>query len=120
MELGAACSVSQRTTTRTYAEAHTLMRSGPLILALALAQGVAAQGIARVERDVNLRRDPSTARPPLRLLLPTDELELLAPAAVNDFYHVVHVESGDTGWVWTRNVQIEGGPAISALLVSAG
>ncbi len=66
-----------------------------------------------------MRRDPSTARPPLRRLLPTDELELLEPAAVNDFYHVVHIESGDTGWVWARNVRIESGPAINALLTAA-
>jgi hypothetical protein len=66
--------------------------------------------MVRVERNVNLRRAPSTTQPRIRLLLPPDELELLDTATVNDYYHVVHAESNDTGWVWARNVRLEAAP----------
>ncbi|MGH7711067.1 MAG: SH3 domain-containing protein [Gemmatimonadaceae bacterium] len=55
-----------------------------------------------VERNVNLRRDPSTNQTPIRLLVPTDELELLDSAKTNNYYNVFRAESGDTGWVWAN------------------
>src|SRR5262245_50642777 len=67
------------------------------------AQGV---GTAVVERNVNLRRDPSTTQPRIRLLKPPDELELLDSVRTNDYYHV-RTASDEEGWVWARNVRVE-------------
>lgn len=74
---------------------------------VALWDTAVAQQIVVVERNVNLRRDPSTSHPRIRLLLPPDELELRDPATVNNFYPVIRAESNDTGWVWAHNVRIE-------------
>jgi hypothetical protein len=83
-----------------------------MALAAALAFGVpaataTAQQVVVVERNVNLRRDPSTSQLPIRLLLPPEELELQEPPKVNNYYHVVRAESNDTGWVWANNVRVE-------------
>lgn len=63
-----------------------------------------------VERNVNLRRDPSTNQSRIRLLLPPEELELLDSVRTNNYYHVVRAESADTGWVWANNVRVENAP----------
>jgi hypothetical protein len=73
----------------------------------ALAVPAIAQQVVVVERNVNLRRDPSTHQQPIRLLLPPEELELQDSAKVNNYYHVVRAESNDTGWVWANNVRVE-------------
>lgn len=97
-----------------------------LALALALLsavvpwRGANAQQMAIVERNVNLRRDPSTSHPPIRLLLPPEELELQDSAAVNGYYPVVRAESNDTGWVWGRNVRLESGVGQPGGLMLAG
>lgn len=61
---------------------------------------------AIVTRNVNLRRDPSTTNPPIRRLLPSDELELLNPEPVDGYYHVRTVEGDEEGWVWGKNVRL--------------
>jgi hypothetical protein len=81
-----------------------------------LPQSAAAQQIARVVRNVNLRRDPSTNQPRIRLLHATDELALLDTAMVNSYYRVVFEESGDTGWVWSHNVRVEDGSGLVSLV----
>ncbi len=65
---------------------------------------VAAQD-AVVKRNVNLREDPSTANPPIRLLLPGDEISLLEPNRTNRYYHVVTAD-GVEGWVWGNNIRV--------------
>lgn len=79
-----------------------------------------AQQVVIVERNVNLRRDPSTNQTPIKLFLPPEELELLDSAKTNNYYNVVHAESGDTGWVWANNVRVEDlGTPGSAVLTTA-
>src|SRR6266513_2836586 len=66
-----------------------------------------AQQIVIVQRNVTLRRDPSTNHPAIRRLAPPEELELQETAKTNNYYHVVRAESQDTGWVWANNVRID-------------
>ena len=66
---------------------------------------LAAQATLQVTRNVNLRRDPSTAHPRILLLRPPDEVALLDTVTVNGFRHVV-TEEDDSGWVWSRNVRL--------------
>jgi hypothetical protein len=66
-------------------------------------------GTVIVERNVNLRRDPSTAQPRIRLLLPPDELDLLDSLKTNDYYHV-QSPNDEEGWVWSRNVKVVPAP----------
>lgn len=80
------------------AVAFLLLASLPRVTALAQ--------VAVVTRNVNLRIDPSVRRPPIRLLRPPTELELLDPDATRGFYHVMTLE-GEDGWVWRRNVRVD-------------
>src|SRR5688572_20899653 len=82
------------------------MRVLVALLLLALPYLGSAQQIVVVERNVNLRRDPSSNQAPIMLLLPPEELELLEPTRTNNYYHVVRAESADTGWVWANNVRV--------------
>lgn len=93
------------------------MRTVLVLLLLALPHVLSAQQVVVVQRNVNLRRDPSTAQPPIMLLLPPEEVELLDTTQVNSYYRVYRAESADTGWVWSRNVrlQIAAAPAMSFL-----
>jgi len=76
-----------------------------LLVGVVLVTPVAGQTVL-VQRNVNLRRDPSTEHPPLRLLRPPEELELLDSLKTNNYYHVRRAESDETGWVWANNVRI--------------
>lgn len=80
-----------------------------------------AQQMIVVERNVNLRADPSTGHPAIRLLLPPEELELQDSTRVNGYLFVVRAESHDTGWVWARNVRFEtpGGQPSDTMLPAA-
>jgi hypothetical protein len=80
-----------------------------------LAPIAAAQQTVIVERNVNLRRDPSSNQAAIRLILPPEELELQDTTKVNNYYHVVRAESHDTGWVWASNVRREpaSGPVVA-------
>lgn len=60
---------------------------------------------AMVVRNVNLRSDPSTANPPLRLLIPPARVSLLASSATNGYLHI-KTEDGVEGWVWSKNVRV--------------
>ena len=59
---------------------------------------------AVVKRNVNLRADPSSANPPIRLLRPRDEISLIEPRT-NNYYHVVAAD-GVEGWVWGNNIRV--------------
>jgi len=65
---------------------------------------------ATVVRNVNLRADPSTTNPPIRLLDSGTTLTLLDPTQQNGFYHV-RTENGEEGWVWSKNIKVSGIPS---------
>jgi len=60
---------------------------------------------AEVTRNVNLRPDPSTDNPPISLLMPSEQLQLLEPDKTAGYYHV-KTSSGEQGWVWSRNINV--------------
>lgn len=60
---------------------------------------------AVVEREVNLRTDPSTKEPPIAVLKPTERVRLLEIDKSAGFYHVM-TAGEQSGWVWARNVRL--------------
>lgn len=58
--------------------------------------------ITVVLRNVNLRRDPSTDRPPILMLHTLDQLRKLGPCK-NGFCKI-ETDSGSIGWVWWKNI----------------
>jgi len=62
---------------------------------------------ASVKRNVNLRSDPSTASPVLEHLPIGAKLTLLDSAKQNGFHHVKTTD-GREGWVWYKNISVEG------------
>ena len=72
-----------------------------------------------VEARVQLRRDPSTKRPPIVSIPRGDSIQLVGPPAfVSDFYHVA-TRNRDTGWVAFPYVRAPDAPAISASVAAA-
>ena len=61
---------------------------------------------ATVKRNVNLRSDPSSNNPPIRLLTPPEELRLLSLQRVNRYYHVF-TEANEEGWVWSARLEVD-------------
>ena len=61
--------------------------------------------MAVVERNANLRKDPSATKPPIRKLLPDEKLQLLDSAKAG-YVKVKAEEDGKTGWVWKASVKI--------------
>jgi hypothetical protein len=88
-----------------------------LLLAVALPTASPAQQIAVVERNVNLREDPSTEHPPIRLLKPPTQLTLVS-AEEEDGYLEIRTVDGEEGYVWARNVRIESGTLTIAAVAS--
>src|SRR6266851_3941890 len=76
-----------------------------LLVLIAVSAGLALAQEAVVTRNVNLRRDPSTSRPPIRLLVPPDTVELVEPDQTSGYYHV-RTEDREEGWVWGRNIRV--------------
>jgi hypothetical protein len=62
-----------------------------------------------VQRNVNLRPDPSTDNPPLALLTPPASLALLENTKQAGYYHV-RTPTGQQGWVWGKNVTMSNAP----------
>jgi uncharacterized protein YgiM (DUF1202 family) len=60
---------------------------------------------AEVTRNVNLRADPSTDNPPIRLLMPPEQVQLLEPSETSGYYHV-RTSQAEDGWVWAKNVHV--------------
>src|SRR4051812_14049279 len=57
-----------------------------------------------VQRNANLRRDPSTLHAPIRLVPAGDTIQLLTVHTTKDF---LHVRAGkDTGWVFSDLVEL--------------
>ncbi len=75
------------------------------LLLLILCSGVAFGQTAEVTHNVNLRSDPSTSNPPIRLLTPPEQVELLEPGKTNGYDHV-RTSLGEEGWVWSPNVHV--------------
>ena len=65
-----------------------------------------AQGhLVLVEGNVNLRADPSTSNPPIRLLKPPEEALLLEHGPEGGYYRV-RTQKDKLGWVWGHRVGI--------------
>jgi uncharacterized protein YraI len=77
---------------------------GAALFVLLFAVAAQAQE-ATVTHNVNLRSDPSTSNPSIRLLKPTTQLTLIDSTATAGYYHV-KTDDGTEGWVWSKNVQI--------------
>src|ERR1035441_6075821 len=60
---------------------------------------------AEVTRNVNLRADPSADNPPIRLLMPPEQVQLLESSETSGYYHV-HTSQAEDGWVWAKNVHV--------------
>jgi hypothetical protein len=82
------------------------MKSAILMMALA---SLAFAQTAVVQRNVNLRADPSTANPSLALLMPPTVLMLLETTKQAGYYHV-RTPSSQEGWVWGPNVMLSTAP----------
>lgn len=74
---------------------------------------------ATVKRNVNLRRDPSTANQAIETLKTGASVTLLGPAKQNGFYHV-KAEDGQTGWVWSKNISVLGSASTTTQQPSPG
>ena len=75
-----------------------------------LAQTGAAQTVTVTHR-VNLRPDPSSEYPPIRLLTTSEPpLTLLDPSPHSGYYHVQTAQA-ESGYVWTRDVKVSSAPA---------
>jgi Bacterial SH3 domain len=91
-----------------------------LVLALIASESFAQQ--AAVERNVILRSESSTSSQALEHLQVGVTLTLLDPVPKNGFYHVKTAD-GQEGWVWSRNVTVNGSPshiAMSSLPAASG
>jgi hypothetical protein len=72
---------------------------------LILCAGAALGQTAEVTHNVNLRGDPSTNNPPIRLLTPPEQVQLLEAGKTNGYFHVRTVQN-EEGWVWSPNVHV--------------
>lgn len=79
-----------------------------LLVLVAFPASLALAQEAVVTRNVNLRRDPSTGQPPIRLLVPPDTVELVESEQTSGYYHV-RTEDREEGWVWGRNLRVLSG-----------
>lgn len=73
-----------------------------------------------VVHNVNLRPDPSSEYPPIRLLTPSEPpLTLLDPTPESGYYRVA-TSIGDTGYVWSRYVRVTASPAATPTTIEPG
>lgn len=84
----------------------------PAFLLSAFSLALPAQ-VATVKRNVNLREGPSTQHKIIRLLEPSEELQVLDLTPTGGYYNVVTVEE-EEGWVWERNITIDPDAALEA------
>jgi len=89
------------------------MRLGIFVVVLS-ALGTAQTVV--VQRNVNLRADPSTANPPITPLMPPTELTLLESAKQAGYYHV-RTSSSQEGWVWGPNVSVSTTPQLPSAFI---
>lgn len=86
-----------------------MLKSTKFSLLVLLICNVALAQTLVVQRNVNLRRDPSTGTAPISVLTPPASLALLPPHKQSGFYNV-RTTAGQQGWVWARNVQLSQAP----------
>src|SRR2546429_9076621 len=73
-----------------------------------------------VVHNVNLRLDPSTEYPAVRLLTPSEPpLTLLEAIPQSGYYHV-RTSAGEDGYVWGREVRVSAAPAAPTPPVATG
>jgi hypothetical protein len=87
------------------------MRLRCVALVFCLMSALAFDQVAVVQRNVNLRSDPSTSSEPIALLKPPARLTLLGADNQNGYYHV-RTADGREGWVYGRNVSIAEGSGV--------
>jgi uncharacterized protein YraI len=85
-----------------------LARRSVLWLAVLLCAAVSLAQTAEVTHNVNLRSEPSTNNPSIRLLTPPEQVDLLEPAKTGGYYHV-RTSQAEEGWVWAKNVHVTAG-----------
>ncbi len=92
---------------------------GLLILFVVSARLAAAQ-TATVVQNVNLRPDPSSEYPAIRLLKPSEpSLTLLDPTPEAGYYHV-RTSTGEEGYVWGNFVQVMAAAAVPLTTIQLG
>ena len=96
----------------------TLVKLRSLLLA-AFVTTVAFSQTAVVQRNVNLRSDPSINVALITLLTPPTPLTLLDANKQQGYYHV-RTTAGQEGWVWSKNVSVTAGPAPTTRLGPPG
>ncbi|HAK57034.1 MAG TPA: hypothetical protein DCP38_16370 [Acidobacteria bacterium] len=79
-----------------------------LIVVVLFVASVANAQTATVTRNVNVRPDASSALEPIRLLTPPTTLDLIPPVEEDNGYYHVRTAEGEEGWVWGRNIDIQG------------
>ena len=89
------------------------MRTATLMLAFT---SLASAQTVMVQRNVNLRADPSTDNPALTLLMPPAALTLLEGMKHAGYYHV-RTPANQEGWVWAKNVTVTSTPAPPSVFI---
>ena len=84
-----------------------------VVIAIVVAvPSVSATTTVVVTHNVNLRPDPSSEYPPIRLLTPAEPpLTLLDPMPESGYYHVSS-SAGEEGYVWTKYVHVSTGTTV--------
>lgn len=90
-----------------------------VLLSLSVSRPAPAQ-TATVIHNVNLRSDPSSEYPPIRLLTPSEAPLTLLDATPESGYYRVVTSGGDTGYVWSRYVRINASPTVSDTVIQPG
>jgi hypothetical protein len=75
---------------------------------LMAANGVRAED-AIVKHRATLRNDPSTQHPPVGILEPDEDVELIEPNPTANYYRV-RTGEGEEGWIYARSIEIVAGP----------
>ena len=78
---------------------------GLLLLILFLNSGNALAADAIVKHRATLRNDPSSKHPPIAILEPDEDVELIAPDPTENYYHI-RTSEGEEGWVYSRSVEV--------------
>ncbi len=89
-------------------------------LALLCSATLASGQTVTVVHNVNLRPDPSTEYPTIRLLTPSEPpLTLLEAIPQSGYYHV-RTSAGEDGYVWGREVRVSAAPGAPTPPVATG
>jgi hypothetical protein len=77
-----------------------------VVLTLAWVNVPAPAQTVTIVHNVNLRPDPSSEYPPIRLLTPAEPPLTLLDATPESGYYRVITSTGDTGYVWSHYVRV--------------